>query len=73
MLKAPQDWADLYSSVFANAESLATSIEQLDADKMDEFFVMEKYGTYHYNLSGLTEHTHYHLGQISLLKKYLRY
>lgn len=71
-LETPEDWADLCTNVFANAEALVTSIEELDANRMNEFFVMEKYGTYLYNLSGLTEHTHYHLGQISLLKKYLR-
>ncbi|MGN6163930.1 MAG: hypothetical protein ACTHOF_05245 [Flavisolibacter sp.] len=39
--------------------------------KLDEIFVDEKYGTYYRNLQGIIEHTHYHLGQIVLIKKLL--
>ncbi len=40
-----------------------------DAEKLEETFVDAKYGTYYRNLHGLIEHTHYHLGQIVLIKK----
>ncbi|HAI83731.1 MAG TPA: DUF1572 domain-containing protein, partial [Chitinophagaceae bacterium] len=29
-------------------------------------------GTYYRNILGLIEHTHYHLGQIALIKKIIR-
>jgi hypothetical protein len=31
-----------------------------------------KYGNYYRNLHGIIEHTHYHLGQIVLIKKLLK-
>ena len=38
-------------------------------DKLEEIFVDEKYGTYRRNIEGIIEHSYYHLGQISLIKK----
>lgn len=37
--------------------------------KLEEVFVEEKYGTYLRNIEGVIEHSYYHLGQISLIKK----
>ena len=34
-------------------------------------FVKPEYGNYYRNLHGLIEHTHYHLGQVALIKKLL--
>ena len=63
------DWNNMQAKVWADAEALAMLIEQLPESKLSEYFSQEKYGTYYRNLQGLIEHTHYHLGQISLLKK----
>jgi len=46
-------------------------IEQLPEAKLGEIFSEEKYGTYYRNIHGIIEHTHYHLGQIVLIKKIL--
>ncbi len=35
-------------------------------------FYDEKYGSYYRNLQGTIEHSHYHLGQLVLVKKILR-
>lgn len=63
------DWDNVLNKVWQDAETLATLIEQLPESRLSETFVEEKYGTYYRNLLGVIEHTHYHLGQISLLKK----
>lgn len=65
------DWQRLLEKAWAEAEQLAGLIEQLPAEKLDETFVQEKYGTYYRNLQGIIEHTYYHMGQIVLLKKLL--
>jgi uncharacterized damage-inducible protein DinB len=65
------DWQKLLDKTFADAESFAGLVEQLPEDKMGEIFVDEKYGTYYRNIHGIIEHTHYHLGQITLIKKIL--
>jgi uncharacterized damage-inducible protein DinB len=65
------DWQKLVTKVFAEAELFAAQIEKLNEDKLFEDFADAKYGNYYRNLHGIIEHTHYHLGQISLIKKIL--
>ncbi len=65
------DWDKLLSRTYAQAEALASLIEQLPETTLGADFTDPKYGTYYRNLQGLTEHAHYHLGQIVLLKKLL--
>ncbi|HUQ67107.1 MAG TPA: hypothetical protein VM101_13180, partial [Flavitalea sp.] len=66
-----EDWQKLISYVFLQADALATQIEKLEEQKLFAVFADEKYGSYYRNISGLIEHTHYHLGQITLIKKIL--
>ena len=50
----------------------AVLIERLPEGKLRENLAGEKYGSYYRNLQGIIEHTHYHTGQIAVLKKLLR-
>lgn len=70
-VQSAADWEALVAKNFAEAEALAQRVEQLPEARLWEPFVDEKYGTYYRNLHGLTEHAHYHLGQIVLIKKLL--
>lgn len=63
------DWQKLLTKVWDDAETLAGLIEQLPEPVFWEVFTNEKYGNYCRNFMGLIEHTHYHLGQITLIKK----
>ncbi|MBO9728593.1 MAG: DinB family protein [Chitinophaga sp.] len=65
-------WQALVSKALNEAEQLAEAIERLEEAQLSKDFADPKYGSYHRNLLGVTEHTHYHLGQISLLKKMTR-
>jgi hypothetical protein len=65
------DWKNLVEQTWKDVEGFARLIEQLPDQKLAETFVDEKYGNYYRNLHGIIEHTHYHLGQIVLLKKIL--
>ena len=67
--ESEEDWKIFCSECLACAEALAWLIEKLDDNILNDFFVEEKYGTYHRNFLGLIEHTHYHLGQIAIIKK----
>jgi hypothetical protein len=71
-ITSEKDWQKLVSKVFTEAELLAAQIEKLDEAKLFEDFTDPKYGSYYKNLHGIIEHTHYHLGQISLIKKILK-
>ena len=55
--------------MFTDAENFAVLIEQLPENKFAETFIDEKYGNYYRNIHGIIEHNHYHLGQISLIRK----
>ena len=69
--ESQQDWENFLAKVFADAESCATLIERLPESKLWEDFSNSKYGNYYRNIHGITEHLHYHLGQIVLIKKML--
>ena len=64
-----QDWENILNKMWSDAEAFALLIEQLPDTKLGQVFSDEKYGTYYRNLQGFIEHTHYHLGQIVLIKK----
>lgn len=66
-----EEWDAFVETIFREAEQLALLMEQVPESKMDEVFVEEKYGSYFRNFLGLIEHTHYHLGQIVLIRKML--
>jgi hypothetical protein len=70
-IESKEDWERLLDKTWADAENFASIVEQLPESKLDEIFEDEKYGSYYRNIQGIIEHTHYHLGQIVLIKKIL--
>ncbi len=68
-IKSEKDWDNLLHELLENAEKFANYVEQMSAEKLEQTFVDEKYGTYRRNIEGIIEHSYYHLGQISLIKK----
>jgi hypothetical protein len=66
-----EDWNGLLDKSWRDAENFACLIEQLPEHKLWETFLDEKYGNYYRNIHGIIEHSHYHLGQIVLIKKIL--
>lgn len=70
-IQSHEDWERLLNNTWSDAENFARLIEQLPENKLGETFSDEKYGNYYRNIHGIIEHTHYHLGQIVLIKKIL--
>ena len=70
-INSSTDWENMVNQMWADVEKLASQIERLPDNKLSEIFFHEKYKTYYRNLHGIIEHTHYHLGQIVLVKKML--
>ncbi|MBD3168482.1 MAG: DUF1572 domain-containing protein [candidate division Zixibacteria bacterium] len=70
-IESEDDWEDLLENVWADAEAITKSIEQMPESKLRDTFWDEKYGNYYRNIQGVIEHFHYHLGQIVLIKKIL--
>jgi hypothetical protein len=63
------DWTALLNKTWADAEDFANMIEAMPESKFAEDFTDKKYGSYYSNIHGIIEHTHYHLGQIVMIKK----
>lgn len=70
-IDSKEEWENLVNKTLTDAENLAVLIEQLPESMLWENFVDVKYGNYYRNLHGIIEHTHYHLGQIVIIKKVL--
>jgi hypothetical protein len=67
-IKNDEDWLQLQHHYFTNADKIHHHILLLDEEKL--FTVRPgNQNTFYKNLHGLIEHIHYHLGQVSLLKK----
>ncbi len=71
-IQGPEDWQQLLDKTWAEAETLSALIEPVPEEKLRGDFIDSKYGTYYRNLQGVVEHTHYHLGQIVVIKKIIR-
>ena len=68
-INSKEDWETLLNKVWSDAEKFVVLVEQLPETKLLENFEDEKYGNYYRNLHGIIEHSHYHLGQIVIIKK----
>jgi len=66
-----EDWEKLLHKTWTEAEQFANLVEKLPEHKLGETFTDEKYGNYYRNIHGIIEHTHYHLGQVVIIKKFL--
>ena len=72
ILKNEKDWNTLRSRLHTNANKFIQEVSQLSENQLEKPFTDEKYGSYSRNIEAVLEHSYYHLGQISLLKKRVR-
>ena len=70
-INSQQEWENLLAKTWSDAEEFAKLIEEFPENRLCETFIDKKYGNYQRNFLGIIEHTHYHLGQIVLVKKML--
>ncbi|WP_052323859.1 hypothetical protein [Flavihumibacter sp. ZG627] len=68
-IQSSEDWQKLMNDFLFNAEVFCSQVEGMENAQLDQPFVDEKYGSYHRNIEAVIEHSYYHLGQISLLRK----
>lgn len=72
LIQSKGDWDKLMDAFLNNAERFASLIEKMNDDQLEAPFIAEPYGDYYRNIEGVIEHSYYHLGQISLLKKLVK-
>jgi uncharacterized damage-inducible protein DinB len=71
-IHSEEDWRALVEKALAEAAAFAGLIEQMQEERLWENLAGEKYGNYYRNIHGIIEHTHYHLGQMAIIKKIVR-
>ncbi len=69
VIASKADWDLLVNKFLKNAAAFAESISTFEEEQFDQPFIDEKYGSYLRNIEAVIEHSYYHLGQISLIKK----
>ena len=68
-IESETDWNNLVNEFVSNAENFINHVEKMDDKLLSEPFVKEEYGSYLRNIEAQIEHSYYHLGQVSLIKK----
>lgn len=68
-IESEEDWKKLVNSLLSNATKFIEYVESLPNEKLLSPFIEPKYGTFLRNVEGVIDHSYYHLGQISLIKK----
>lgn len=71
-ITSEDDWNTLKKNLLKNTEAFATHIESMSEAQLEAVFVDEKYGSFRRNIEGLIEHSYYHFGQLSLIKKMVK-
>lgn len=66
-----KEWSQLRNTFIANATTFVSKVREMDDQLLSAPFVHEKYGDYARNIEGVIEHSYYHLGQVSLLRKWV--
>ena len=68
-IESEDDWQLLVNELISNAEAFVKRTAQLTDEELDTPFADPKYGTNQRNIEAIIEHSYYHFGQISMLKK----
>ena len=68
-IQSEEEWQQLVKKFLTNAENFAAKVEDMPDHQLDGNFVDPKYGTWLRNIEGVIEHSYYHLGQVSLIRK----
>jgi len=71
-IRSEKDWDALKTEFLNNAQEFVNHVKNMSDQNLHMVFVDDKYGTYLRNIEGVIEHSYYHLGQISLIKKLLK-
>ncbi len=72
VLNNERDWMELKEGNIQSAQNLAEAVKRFPEEKIFEP-ILPDFSTVYKTLHGLIEHTHYHLGQIVIIKNLVRF
>lgn len=67
-----EDWAQFQEQIWRDVQDFVAAVRALPDSQLEAAFYDKKYGSHYRNLLGTIEHSHYHLGQLALIKKIIR-
>jgi uncharacterized damage-inducible protein DinB len=70
-IESETDWVTLVNEFESAAKKFIKHVESMNEQQLNQPFVKEEYGSYWRNIEAQIEHSYYHLGQISLIRKLL--
>jgi len=68
-----KEWRHFLDEFYLAAERFTTLVQGLEDNRLGDDFVKPEYGNYYRNIICMVEHSYYHLGQIVIIKKLIRY
>ena len=71
-IESQKEWENLIDKFFNDSENFVNAVEKMTNEELEKYFVKKEYGNYIRNLTVMSEHCYYHLGQIMLIKKMIR-
>lgn len=71
-IASQEDWERFLAQIWRDVRLFVAAVRALPEERLTEAFYDKKYGAYYRNLQGTVEHSHYHLGQLVLIKKLIR-
>jgi hypothetical protein len=71
LIQSEEEWTFLKEDNLTSAHELAAAVRSFPAHQL-ELPILPEYSTAYKNLQGTSEHVHYHLGQIVVLKQLIR-
>ena len=72
VLTKENDWLELQEKNYQSAQNLAEAVKQFLEEKLFEPVIPDS-STVYKTLHGVIEHTHYHLGQIVIIKNLVKF
>ncbi|WP_303318548.1 DUF1572 family protein [Flavivirga abyssicola] len=71
-IESQKDWKKLIDKFCYDSEKFVTAVEKMTNKDLERIFVKEEYGNYFRNITVMSEHCYYHLGQIKMIKKLIK-
>lgn len=72
VIKTEEKWQHFKSVIYATVNETCDLLEKIDDQQLNQPFFDPKYGTWYRNIHEIIEHVHYHLGQMSILKRLIK-
>ena len=68
-IDSQKNWEKLIAKFCIDAEKIISAVAFMNDKDLEKTFAKKEYGNYFRNITVMSEHCYYHLGQIKLIKK----